>query len=97
VREGAISPREALVQRDLFLEDVEEGVWELLPVSDTLLREVERFTRTLPSECFLRAGDAIHLVTAMGAGFRELWTNDRHLKAAAVLSGLTGRSVPMDR
>jgi hypothetical protein len=75
------------------LEDLEKGVWELLSVSDSLLREVERFTRSLPSNCFLRAGDAIHLVTAMEMGLPELWTNGRHLKAAAAHAGITSRSV----
>ena len=79
------------------MEDLEKGVWELVPVSDTLLREVERFSRSLPSNCFLRAGDAIHLVTAREMGLRELWTNDRHLKAAAAYAGITSRSVLMEQ
>ncbi len=97
VREGAISPQEAIAQRNLFLEDIENGVWALTSVSDTLLMEVERFARSLPSNCFLRAGDAIHLVTAMELGLRELWTNDRHLKAAAAHAGISGRSVLLEQ
>lgn len=58
-----------------------------------LLRQVEILTRTLPREVFLRAGDAIQIVPAVEAGFNEIWTNDRHLLAAADHFGLKGRSV----
>jgi predicted nucleic acid-binding protein len=40
---------------------------------------------------FLRAGDAVHLATAAEAGFGEVWTNDRHMLAAARAFGLRGR------
>jgi predicted nucleic acid-binding protein len=42
---------------------------------------------------YLRAGDAIHLAAAQGAGFTEIWSNDRHLLQAAPAFGLTGKSV----
>jgi predicted nucleic acid-binding protein len=93
IREGSMSAKEAVALRQLFLDDVENEVWTLIPVTDHLLRRVEAFTRTLPSTCYLRAGDAIHLVTATENGFREIWTNDRHLSAAAPCAGLKARSV----
>ena len=34
-----------------------------------------------------------HLVTAADSGFTEIWTNDRHMLAAAPHFGLAGRSV----
>ena len=37
--------------------------------------------------------DAVHLATAREVGEREVWTNDRHMLAAASFFGLTGRSV----
>lgn len=42
---------------------------------------------------FLRAEDAVHLTTAQDLGEADLWTNDRHLLAAASHFGLIGRSV----
>ena len=93
LREGALREHAATKLRDAFLEDVLDEVWLLLPVTEHLLREVEVLTRTLPSEVFLRAGDAIHIVSAVEAGFHEIWTNDRHLLAAAAHFGLKGRSV----
>jgi predicted nucleic acid-binding protein len=67
----------------------------LLPVTNLILRRVELLTRTLATSIFLRAGDAIHIVSAVEAGFHEIWTNDRHLLAAAAHFGLQGRSVKL--
>lgn len=47
----------------------------------------------LPATAYLRAADAVHLVSALEAGFTEIWSNDRHLLAAAAYFGLQGRSV----
>jgi hypothetical protein len=79
--------------RHSFLESVDEGTWTLIPVSEGILRAVNASIPELPDEVFLRAGDAIHLVTASQAGFPEIWTNDRHLLSAAPHFGLAGRSV----
>lgn len=79
--------------RDYFLKDIHDEVWNLLPVSDWVLRHVEILTRTLPATAPLRAGDAIHIVSAANAGFHEIWTNDRHLLAAAAHFGLKGRQI----
>jgi predicted nucleic acid-binding protein len=93
VREGGIAPADALIRRDLFLDDVNSGVITVIPVTDRLLRQVEAATRTLPPSCYLRTFDALHLVTAAESGFAEVWTNDRHMLAAASHFGLAGRSV----
>ena len=92
VRENALPESAAITLRDAFLEDVQNEVWMLLPVTEHLLRKVEFLTRNLSSTVFLRAGDAIHIMSAMEAGFNEIWTNDRHLLAAAAHFGLKGRS-----
>jgi predicted nucleic acid-binding protein len=93
VREGFLDPEAAERQRSLFLADLDDGIWELFPLTDSVLRKVGDLTRSLPTSCFLRAGDAVHLVTALENGFSEIWTNDRHLKAAAVHAGITSLSV----
>jgi predicted nucleic acid-binding protein len=93
VREGSIPPGVAAGLRDLFLEDVKNEVWALVPVSDRLLHRVEFLTRTLPSSCYLRAGDAIHLASAIDNCFDEIWTNDRRLLDTAAAVGIKGRSV----
>jgi predicted nucleic acid-binding protein len=93
VRERALTKRQARELHDLFLDDVRSGAWTLLPVSANLFERVETRLKGLRRrDVFLRAGDAVHLATAADAGFREIWTNDRHLLAAARLFGLRGRS-----
>ena len=94
VREGQLGVEEAVKWRDTFLEDVQNGVWVLFPVSQYLLYRVESLTRALPPAAYLRAGDAIHLATAADAGFTEIWSSDRHLLAAARHFGMEGRSAP---
>jgi predicted nucleic acid-binding protein len=93
VREGPIALADAVLRRDLFLDDVNKGVVTAVPVTERLLRRVEATTRGLPPTCYLRTFDALHLVTAADSGFIEVWTNDRHMLAAAPHFGLAGRSV----
>ncbi len=93
LREKTLTPKTAAAVRDLFLADVEAKTWHLLAITDHLLRRVETITRTLQADAFLRAGNAIHIATALDYGFQEIWTNDRHLLTAASHFGLKGRSV----
>ena len=93
VREGPATEADTNVRRDLFLDDLSSGVITVTPVTERLLRRVEMVTRALPRTCYLRTFDALHLVSAADEGFLEIWTNDRHMLAAAPHFGLTGRSV----
>jgi predicted nucleic acid-binding protein len=93
IREGSIDKKVGGQIRHFFLEQVRSKSWTLLPITETLLHRIEERTATLPPEVFLRAGDALHLVTASDAGFTEIWSNDRHLLAAAPYFGLLGRSI----
>ena len=93
VREGTLDPRAATKLADFFLDDLANERWRLVPVSDRILRQVELLTRSLPKSTPLRAGDAIHIVSAVEAGFHEIWTNDRRLLDATAHFGLQGRSV----
>ncbi len=77
---------------DLFRSHVEADLWNLKSVSGALLRKTVALIRRMPPNVPLRAGDAIHLATALDAGETEIWTNDRHLLAAADHAGLIGKS-----
>jgi len=93
IREGRLGREEAAKWRATFIRDIRNGVWILFPVSQRLLYRVEALASGLPPQVYLRAGDMIHLASAMEAGFTEIWSNDRHLLAAAPHFGLEGRSV----
>ena len=76
-----------------FSEHVEQGLWNLVPVSKALLRRTSALVVSAPEQIFLRTADAVHLVTAQELGEDEVWTNDRHMLKAASYFGLVGRSV----
>lgn len=92
LREGSISARQAATLRKHFASDVANEVWGLIAMTSNLLQRVDSLVRALPPATFIRAGDAIHIASALEYGFEEIWTNDRHLLAAAFASGLRGRS-----
>jgi len=93
LREGLSSPSEARLLSSRFSEHVQEGLWKLIPVHEALLKRTSALIVSAPLDLFIRTADAVHLVTAFEAGEREVWTNDRHMLAAAAYFGLTGRSV----
>lgn len=93
MREGGLSVTQYHELARLFLKHVDEGLWSLIPVSDSLLMRVCSWVGSAPKSVYLRAGDAVHLTTAREFGEREIWTNDRHMLAAARHFGLAGRCV----
>lgn len=93
VREGSLTVAQSRELIDTFRTHVEADLWNMIPVTDALLRRTASLVRALPSDAPLRAGDAVHLASALDAGEMEIWTNDRHLLAAAGAVGLVGKSV----
>ena len=93
LREGSSSPEVARELTSRFHQHVEDGLWNLAPVHEALLRRTSALMVAAPRDLFIRTADAVHLVTAYELGEREVWTNDRHMLAAASYFGITGRSV----
>jgi predicted nucleic acid-binding protein len=93
LREGESSHTGARELALRFSEHVEAGLWNLIPVNEALLRSTSARIVSAPRDLFIRTADAVHLTTAHEAGEREVWTNDRHMLAAAPYFGLSGRSV----
>lgn len=93
IRQRSLTAPEARLLAKMFASHVETGMWKLLPVSEATLQRSRDHLLSAPSTLFLRAGDAVHLQTALDAGEREIWTNDRHMIAAAKHFGLKGRSI----
>jgi len=93
LRERLLTRAQARQAWSLFRQHVSDGVWILIPVTEPLLFELGRVTEEAPAGILLRAGDAVHLLTAREAGFKEIWSNDRRLLEAAKQFGLQGKSV----
>jgi uncharacterized protein len=92
-REGASSPGETRDLGSRFSRHIQDGLWNLIPVNEALLRRTSALIVSAPRDIFLRTADAVHLTTAQEAGERDVWTSDRHMLAAATYFGLAGRSV----
>jgi predicted nucleic acid-binding protein len=66
-----------------FEDDCRQGLWTWLPVTAALTTTAAAAFTRLPRSVFLRAADALHLVCAREHGLPEIYTNDRHMAAAA--------------
>jgi predicted nucleic acid-binding protein len=73
--------------------DESQHLWNWLPLTETILASVVNAFRNLPGQIFLRSADAVHLVTAKTNAFREIYSNDIHLLAAAPHFGLEAKNV----
>jgi hypothetical protein len=93
MREGASSPSDARELASRFAQHIEDGLWNLVPVTEALLRRTSALMVSGPRDLFIRTADAVHLTTAHEIGERVVWTNDRRMLAAAGHFGLTGKSV----
>ncbi len=71
-------------------EDVGEGRIKWIPIAEPVIDLVKSTFLELPPDVFLRTGDAIHLATAADFGSKEIYSNDRHLLAAARIFKLKG-------
>jgi predicted nucleic acid-binding protein len=76
-----------------FADEIQANAVRWLPLSQAVLDRIHGEFETLPRKNFLRASDAIHLVTAAENGFRKIYSNDTNLLAAAAHSGLRGVNV----
>ena len=92
-REGRLTRTKwNLILRQFDLDESNQ-LWTWLPVTPDLLEKAAGRFRTLSASTYLRAADALHLACAAEHHYRELFSNDRHLLAAAALFGLRGRNV----
>ena len=92
IREGLISVADARSFSARFERHMSIGLWRAVPADAALLRRTAQMLLVTPPTSFLRAADAIHIMSAREAGEAEVWTSDRHMLNAAPLFGLTGRS-----
>ena len=93
LREGELtSEQHQAVLRQLSLDEA-SAVWHWIPLSAAVMTAVVDLFRYLPSEVFLRTGDAVHLISAREHGFQEIFSSDRRLLASAPHVGIAGTNV----
>jgi predicted nucleic acid-binding protein len=97
LREGKLTPSEYNTLGRRFADDQTADLWQWLPVTEKLIRESVARLQTLPASLFLRSADCLHLCAAADAGFKEIYSNDRHLLAAAPHFGLRPLNVIPER
>lgn len=90
LREGAVAPAVFKALQGQFVHDLDEGLWRLAGPTEALLRDVQAAFARLNRPVFVRSLDALHMVTARAEGFERIYSNDRHLLAAARSFGLEG-------
>ncbi len=93
MREGELTKRQLDIVRRQLSVDESVRVWQWIPPSATTMNAVVDTFAGLSKDVFLRTGDAVHLVSAREFGCAAVYSNDRHLLAAAPHVGMTGRDV----
>jgi uncharacterized protein len=93
LREGNLSPTDYQIVLNQYASDIQSEVWDWLPLHPDLWSRIDGLYRDLSADVFLRAADAIHLLTAREFGFTELYTNDRHLLRACAALGIHGKNL----
>jgi len=68
MREGASSPSDARELALRFSKHIEDGLWNLIPVNEALLRRTSARIVSGPRDLFIRTADAVHLTTAQEIG-----------------------------
>lgn len=92
-REGKLSEPDAAAVFASFKSDEEAGYWRWYGVTQALLDGVFSTYQSLAPSLFVRTNDALHLACALERGFQEIYSNDRHLLAAASAFSLDGIDV----
>lgn len=93
LREKRLSRRDFNVVCEQFAQDDAANCWVWFPVTNRLLERAAKELQVLAPTVPLRAVDALHLACAAEHGFQEIYSNDRHLLAAAAHFGIRGVDV----
>lgn len=92
LREKAITPSAYRALLAQYAADEESGAFQWLPTGPDVAARIRDVYSTLPGTVYLRAADATHLAAASVHGFDRIYSNDRHLLAAAPIFGLAGKN-----
>ncbi|MCB1104169.1 MAG: type II toxin-antitoxin system VapC family toxin [Cephaloticoccus sp.] len=83
LREGSLSTKSYRAVLAQFEADLTAGAIQWLPPGPAILTVIRETYAKLPATVYLRGADAMHLATAAANGFKAVYSNDRHLLAAA--------------
>jgi predicted nucleic acid-binding protein len=92
-REGAIDQIGLISRMDQLRSDRLSGFLRWLPVTPEIFETASEKVRQLEPGVWIRAADALHLVSARDNGFDTVFSNDRHLLAAASHYGVSSRLI----
>jgi predicted nucleic acid-binding protein len=70
--------------------DLDSRLWRLAGPTEAVLREAQTTFSRLDKSIIVPSLDALHLVTAKSEKFDRIYSNDRHVPAAAKSFGLHG-------
>jgi predicted nucleic acid-binding protein len=90
LREGVLTSSEFRHVLHQFTVDCDANAYRWLPVSLAVVAKAKASYENLPKTVFLRSSDALHLASASENAFREIYSNDAHLLAAAGHFSLRG-------
>lgn len=97
LREDSIARDTFEALQGQFRHDLGQDLWSLLGPTEDLLEQVQQLYESLEPTVYLRAMDALHLVTARAGGFSEIYSNDSHVLGAAAHVGLRGLNPLVER
>ena len=92
-REGSADAGQLRALLDQFTADCDAGGIVFQPLVDGVFEKVDAVFRVAPAGVFLRAADALHLACAAENQAPKVYSNDRHMIAAAPLFGLEAVNV----
>lgn len=93
LREGLLTAAEFPMVIKTFENECNGGAFHWLPLTRSLTERTHKVYSTLPTTTPLRGADALHLACAAENGFKEIYSNDKHLLNAAMHFGLTGKNI----
>ena len=93
LREGVFTTAQFHQVLEQFEFDCEQGAYRWLSLSLAVAARVSHGYKSLPKTVFLSSADALHLACVAENGFKEIYSNDQRLLAAAVHFGVKGVNV----
>lgn len=93
LREGVYTTSQYHHVLEQFEFDCAEGAYRWLSLSNAVTAKLSHGYKSLPKTVFLSSADALHLACASENGFKEIYSNDQRLLAAASHFGVKGVNV----